>query len=162
MQCHTLIAGVGNIFLGDDGFGVEVARRISQMALPDGVRSADFGIRGIHLAYEILDGKYPTVILADAVARGGTPGDLYVIEPDLAAGDGINGQAADAHSMSPDAVIAMLRMLGAGPQRFLVVGCEPQTTDEEIGLSPAVTGAVDRAIERIFTLISPGGGKADA
>ena len=84
MRQRVLIAGIGNIFLGDDGFGVEVAKRLASEALPDWVRVADFGIRGLHLAYELLDTAYETTILVDATPRGGAPGTVYLIEPDLA------------------------------------------------------------------------------
>ena len=106
---RVLIAGVGNIFLGDDGFGVEVARRPGTRTLPEGVRVEDYGIRAVHLAYELLSG-YDGLILVDAVSRGEAPGTVSVIEPDLASGAGPG--AMDAHSMSPDTVFALMTSLG--------------------------------------------------
>ena len=145
---RTLIVGVGNIFLSDDAFGVAVARRLAGQALPPGVRVADFGIRSVHLAYEILDKKYDTVIIVDAMARGGSPGDLYLLEP---CDDQLNGcPSADAHTMNPDAVIGLLRKLGAIPKRLLVVGCEPLTLEEDMGLSEPVKQAVDKAVPLIL------------
>jgi hydrogenase maturation protease len=150
---RILIAGVGNIFLGDDGFGVEVANRLSSMALPEHVRVADFGIRGVHLAYELLERGYETTILVDAVPRGGEPGTVYLIEPDLdRLGDEGPG-LADAHGMDPRAVFALLKTLGGTPGRVLIVGCEPARTEEEMGLSAPAAAAVDEAIGMILGLL---------
>ncbi|HEX5432359.1 MAG TPA: hydrogenase maturation protease [Bryobacteraceae bacterium] len=148
---RMLIAGIGNIFLGDDGFGVEVARALSSRHLPGFVRAADFGIRGLHLAYELLDGGYSTVILVDAAPRGGPPGSIYLIEPDSnAPGD---AASADAHSMTPESVLALLKMLGGTPGRVLIVGCEPVSVEEGIGLSGPVSLAVEEAVRLLFELI---------
>jgi hydrogenase maturation protease len=145
----VLLAGIGNIFLGDDGFGVEVAMRLGRQAVPDGVQVADYGIRGVHLAYELLDG-YDTLVLVDAVPMGETPGTLAVIEPETPAapvgGDDV-APVIDAHSMSPGVVLGMLAGLGGSVDRVVVVGCEPATLDEGIGLSPAVAAAVEPAVE---------------
>ena len=150
---HTLIACVGNIFLGDDGFGVEVARRLVVQELPAGVRVADFGIRGVHLAYELADKNYETVILVDATPRGGEPGTVYLIEPDLdRLGEAASGQA-DAHGMDPQTVFALLENLGGRLGRLLIVGCEPAATEEEMGLSEPVSAAVDEAVKMIFELL---------
>ncbi len=148
---HTLVACVGNIFLGDDGFGVEVARRLAAGLLPEGVRVADFGIRGVHLAYELADKSYPTVILVDATPRGGEPGTVYLIEPDL---DRLGEPGpADAHGMDPQTVFALLKTLGGKPGRVLIVGCEPAATDDEIGLSEPVAAAVEEAVKLILELV---------
>ena len=147
---------MGNIFLGDDGFGVEVARRLAARALPEGVRVADFGIRGVHLAYELADKSYPTVILVDATPRGGEPGTVYLIEPDL---DCLGEQppgVADAHGMDPATVFGLLKTLGGKPGRVLIVGCEPATTDDEIGLSEPVAAAVEEAVKLILELVERG------
>ncbi len=121
MNARILVAGVGNIFLGDDGFGVEVARRLSRVSLPDGVTVADFGIRGVHLAYQLLD-DFELVVLVDAVSRGGVPGTLYVIEPEV---DGRSGESiADAHDMVLEQVFAQVQTLGGKLGRVLLVGCE--------------------------------------
>src|SRR6188768_1968294 len=101
MSQRTLVAGIGNIFLGDDGFGVEVTRRLSQEPIPDGVRVADFGIRGIHLAYELLDQQYETTVLVDATPRGGQPGTVYLIEPELESLGVGDPDLSDAHGMTP-------------------------------------------------------------
>lgn len=148
---RTLVAGVGNIFLGDDGFGVEAARLLDGGPLPEGVEVADIGIRGVHLAYRLLDG-YDTLVVLDATSRGGEPGTLYVIDAAAPAGRrSPEGAAPDGHHMSPDAVFALLDTLCAGtgavpPRRTWVVGCEPATVEEGIGLSPQVAAAVPEAV----------------
>ena len=147
-----LIAGVGNIFLGDDGFGPEVARRLSRETLPDWVRVSDFGIRGLHLAYELLDGDYDPTVLVDATPRGGEPGTVYLIEPDLSEAVTAAG-APDAHGMNPQAVFGLLRSLGGTPGRTLIVGCEPVDTEENIGLSEPVEAAVDEAVKLVLELV---------
>ncbi|MFC5955118.1 hydrogenase maturation protease [Streptomyces pratens] len=155
---RTLVAGVGNIFLGDDGFGVEVARRLTEQGCPAGVEVADIGIRGVHLAYQLLDG-YDTLVLLDATARGGEPGTLYLIDATEPAGrQPPDGVALDGHRMSPDAVLALLDTLCAGtgaapPRRTLVIGCEPATVEEGIGLSPRVAAAVPGAVRMVGELI---------
>jgi hydrogenase maturation protease len=159
MTGRLLIAGVGNIFLGDDGFGVEVARRLAAADLPDWAQAVDYGIRGMHLAYDLANG-YESAILVDATPRGGEPGTIYVIEPDLtgpvAAEDA--GQAENpifnAHGMQPDVVLGMLGMLDAGSRQVLVVGCEPASVDYGIGLSQPVADAVDEAVRVVHDLIS--------
>jgi hydrogenase maturation protease len=154
----VLVAGVGNVFLGDDGFGVEVARRLAGETLPGWVRVGDFGIRGVHLAYELLEG-YEAVILVDAAPRGEAPGTVYVIEPDLGAelagapGPAEPGVLVDAHGMEPDAVFGLLKVLGGDIPELLVVGCEPAEVTERMGLSPAVAGAVDEAVAVVRELI---------
>lgn len=145
---RVLVAGVGNVFLGDDGFGVEVVRRLSGRRLPDGVVVADYGIRGMHLAYDLLAAGYHTTVLVDAVSRGGTPGTLYLIEPDAEVAD----TTVNAHAMQPDAVLALLRQLGGAPGRVLVLGCESADLSEGIGLSPPVAAAVDGAARRVLAL----------
>jgi hydrogenase maturation protease len=151
-QRRILVAGVGNIFLGDDGFGVEVARRLALADLPEWVEVADFGIKGVHLAFELLDAEYETTVLVDATPRGGRPGTVYLIEPDLTAAPA--GISADGHGVSADAVFALLQSLGGRPGRVLVVGCEPARTEEEVGLSPPVEAAVDQAIGLIRELVA--------
>ncbi|MDQ3693541.1 MAG: hydrogenase maturation protease [Chloroflexota bacterium] len=158
MTPRLLVAGVGNIFLGDDGFGVAVAQRLLAETVPTSVRVADFGIRGVHLAYELLNG-YASFILIDATPRGGAPGTLYVIEPDLdgAAPVAFNeapSPAVDAHSLDPAAVFAMLKALGGEIERVLIVGCEPATVAEGIGLSEPVVRAVDEAVKVVRELIA--------
>jgi hydrogenase maturation protease len=149
---RILVAGIGNIFNMDDGFGVEVAHRLRDRTLPDGVKVEDFGIRGMHLAYEMRDGGYATTILVDASPRGQPPGTVYLIEPDLSAV--AEPEPADAHAMHPGAVIQMLSRLGGVPGHLLVVGCEPEAIDEGIGLSGPVARAVDEAVEMIVELVA--------
>jgi hydrogenase maturation protease len=151
MRGSVLVAGVGNIFLGDDGFGVEVARRLSAELLPANVRVADYGIRGIHLAYQLLDG-YDTLILVDAVSRGEPPGTLFVIEPDLT-GPASGDPLMDAHDLDPASVLRLVRHLGGRLDRVFVVGCEPQRTEECIGLSAPVERAVDEAARMVRKLV---------
>ena len=148
MSASVLVAGIGNVFLGDDGFGVEVARRLAAEPLPDGVVVADYGVRGLHLAYELLEKSYDTTILVDAAARGGAPGTVYLIEPDLDEPAG----APEAHAMNPHAVFAWLRSLGGSPGRVLVVGCEPARLEETMELSEPVARAVDDAVRLVLSV----------
>jgi hydrogenase maturation protease len=154
MSRSILVAGIGNIFLSDDGFGIEVANRLAAGPLPSGVRVADFGIRGVHLAYELLDG-YDGLILIDAMPMGESPGTVAVIEPDadadLAPGEEVS--VVDAHSMSPEVVLATLDRLGGSVPRVYVIGCQPASLDEDMGLSPPVAAAVDGAVELCRQLI---------
>jgi hydrogenase maturation protease len=156
MSDRVLVAGVGNIFLSDDGFGVEVATRLAKLDLPDWVTVADYGIRGMHLAYD-LAGGVDTAILVDAMPRGDEPGTVYVVEPAREAGTdaGQAGPAAffDGHGMQPDVVLGMLDTLGAEVRKVLVVGCEPASVDYGIGLSEPVTAAVDKAVQVVLDLI---------
>jgi len=155
---RILVAGIGNIFLGDDAFGVEVAWRLSRRALPDHVRVTDFGIRGMDLAYALIDG-YDAAILVDAAPRGGDPGTLYVIEPDSEDAEGGREPALiEAHGLNPMRVLDMARALGGRPKRVLVVGCEPATLGDEVegamGLSAPVEAAVDGAMAMVESLVS--------
>jgi hydrogenase maturation protease len=145
----VLVAGVGNVFLGDDGFGVEVARRLAQGPLPPGVEVADIGIRGIHLAYQLLDG-YDLLILIDAVARDGPPGTLFVIEPDART----LVPELDAHGVDPTSVLELGRTLGSSLPRTLLVGCVPLSTEERLGLSPPVEQAVEEAVRLVTRFIT--------
>src|SRR2546423_13212736 len=148
---RILVAGIGNIFLGDDGFGVEVAERLRHEPPIGDVDIADFGIRGIHLAYELADGRYDAAILVDAVARGGEPGTLYTMEPEV--DDDVGTDAADAHSLTPATVLAWLRRTGVNC-RVVVVGCEPASLDEAIALSPAVAGSIDGAVKLVREVVA--------
>jgi len=149
---NVLVAGVGNIFLGDDGFGVDVARRLSEVDLPAGVRVVDYGIRGMHLAYDLAGGDYDLTVLVDATSRGDAPGTVYVIELDP--GSAVdNPSVVDAHGMQPDVVLSLVRLLGADPGRVLLVGCEPETLDSGMGLSPVVSRAVDTAVATVVDLV---------
>lgn len=150
---RLLIAGIGNVFLSDDGFGVEVVRRLGTMSLGEDVDVVDFGIRGVHLAFELADGRYDAVILVDAVAKGGEPGTLYVIEPDMTIG-ALQSAVSDAHSLTPDAVLSWIRQIGATPLRLVVLGCEPDTTEESMELSTPVANSIDVAIQMVRALVS--------
>lgn len=162
MTQKMLVAGVGNIFFSDDAFGCEVVRRLAGETLPEGVTVADFGIKGIHLAYELLDG-YDTVIIVDAAPCGGKPGDLYLIEPKLeeieesplvqAASEG-ESALIDAHGLEPDAIFGMLKALGGNVGRALVVGVEPESVEDGIGLTDIVEAAVEPAVRRLVDIIS--------
>ncbi|WP_425470409.1 hydrogenase maturation protease [Streptomyces diacarni] len=153
-----LVAGIGNIFLRDDGFGVEVVQRLAKRALPPDVEAVDIGVRGVHLAYQVLDGC-AVLVLVDAVHRGGEPGTVHLIEvgtDDRVAPEGV--PVVDGHHMSPDTVLALLDTLSEGtggsrPRRVFVVGCEPATLEEGIGLSAPVAAAVDDACELVLRLL---------
>ena len=148
----TLVAGIGNIFFGDDAFGVEVASRLAGRELPDGVRLGEYGIRGIHLAYELLEG-YDTLVLIDAVPMGQPAGTVAVIEVDMddvvSAGD----VGIDAHTMSPASVLGTLGHIGGRVERVLVVGCQPESVEERIGLSAPVAAAVEVAVDEVVKVL---------
>jgi hydrogenase maturation protease len=152
---RILVAGVGNIFLGDDGFGVEVSRRLAQRSLPEGVRVVDFGIRGLDLTYALLDG-WDAAIFVDAAPRGGPPGTLYVLDPQA---DTSAPPAIEPHGMDPMKVLALAGTLGGTPPVLRVVGCEPASVgDFEMGLSPEVQGAIDPAVALVEDLVTKLGG----
>jgi hydrogenase maturation protease len=158
MTPAILVAGVGNIFLGDDAFGVEVARSLATRQLPRSVSVKDFGIRGFDLAYALLD-PWNTVILVDALPRGEAPGTLYLLEPNL---EGL-GRSASAgtemnpHSLDPVRVLNFAASMGTISARVLVVGCEPNDFGEELegrmGLSPPVQAAVEGAAKMVEELV---------
>ncbi|MFZ0706816.1 MAG: hydrogenase maturation protease [Candidatus Korobacteraceae bacterium] len=149
MKDHVLVAGVGNIFLGDDAFGVEVAQAMTARALPEQVVVRDFGIRSFDLAYALLD-DWIAVILVDAVSRNAAPGTLFVIEPDLRElAEATETAAFDGHSMDPVSVLRLAQTLGEIQPKVLVVGCEPADLGGEegrMGLSPEVEGAVGETV----------------
>jgi hydrogenase maturation protease len=152
---RILVAGIGNIFFGDDAFGCEVARQLLQRPVPDGVTIKDFGIRSYDLAYAIMDG-YDATILVDATSQGNAPGTIYLIEPDLKKLDELPDEAVNAHSMNPVRVLQLVRSLGGKSGWLRVVGCEPavlETEEGAMGLSEKVQAAVAPAIEMIETLI---------
>lgn len=152
-----LVACVGNIFRSDDGFGVEVAERLAGVELPSGTRVEDFGIRSVHLAYELMNG-YDVLVLVDTVSQEeGRPGSLFVIEPDLAAlsrqVSELPSGTVDPHDLPPGGVLALLPELGARVDRVLVVGCRPETLDDGIGLSPRVAAAVEPAVAMVLDVV---------
>ena len=132
MPRRVLVAGIGNVFLGDDAFGVEVVQQLDGRKLPEGVEVVDFGIRGMELAYALHE-DYDLVVFVDATMRGGEPGAVYLIEPEIEEGGAVS---LDAHGMDPVKVIGLSRALGASPTRTLVVGCEPQVIPGRRGGSP--------------------------
>ena len=151
---RILVAGIGNIFLGDDGWGVELAKRLAARSLPPGVDVVDYGIRGMDLAYDLLE-DWDAAVLLDAVPRGQAPGTLYVIEPDVEDGD----VAVEAHAMNPVSVLLLARSLGAPARRTLVVGCEPRTVpdlgagDPLVELSAPVRASLDAATDLVESLL---------
>ena len=157
---RMLVAGVGNIFLGDDGFGCEVIRAMGPRAGPDGVDVVDFGIRGVHLAYQLLDG-YDELVIVDAAPRGAEPGTVSLLEvapetvPDAApAVSDAQQPLVDAHGMEPGAILAMLGALGGHVQRVRLIACEPLSVDEGIGLSAPVQAAVPAAVSLLKSVMS--------
>ena len=156
MSKRVLVAGIGNVFLGDDGFGVEVVKRLAERELPEGVEVVDFGIRGMDLIYA-LQGGYEVVVFVDAVPRGEEPGTVYLLEPEI---EDDGEVVLDTHAMDPVRVIKFARTLGPTPARTFVVGCEPQTIisgeDYEemlMELSEPVLAAVDEAADLVASLV---------
>jgi hydrogenase maturation protease len=155
---RILIAGIGNVFLADDGFGVEVANRLVQQSFPSGVRVTDFGIRGFDLAYALMEG-YETTIFVDAYRGEGQPGTLFVVEPDSKDLDSAGMQQGfiEPHAMNPINVLRMAASMGGQLKRILVVGCVPATLGPEegqMGLSEPVAAAVDDAVKLIDSLVT--------
>jgi len=152
-----LIAGIGNIFLADDGFGVEVAGRLANQSFPPGVRVEDFGIRGFDLAYALMEG-YETTILVDAYPGEGQPGTLFVLEPNLEDLDSPMHQGfIEPHAMNPGSVLRMAKSMGGELKRVLVVGCVPATLGPEegqLGLSEAVASSINEAVNLIDSLVT--------
>ena len=152
---RILVAGIGNVFLGDDGFGVEVVRRLAARELPEGVRVMDLGVRGFDLTYALLDG-YDAAILVDATLRSGPPGTLYVIDPDRAGSPA--SEAIDTHAMTPARALSLVRMMGGEAPLLRLVGCEPASLGDEdapgIGLSPPVVAAIEPAVRLVEELVA--------
>jgi hydrogenase maturation protease len=151
---RVLVAGIGNVFLGDDGFGVEVVRRLDPARLPAGVDVADYGIRGVHLAFDLLDGRHDRLVLVDAVPLEEPPGTLAVLDVPLddpadGPADALRTPAVDGHGMTPPAVLELLRTLGGSLRRAVVVGCRPAVLAEGPALSPAVAATLDDAVRLV-------------
>ncbi len=155
MSADVLVAGVGNIFRGDDGFGTAVVAWLETHPRPewsDRVLVKDFGIRGVHLAYELLEG-YPDLVLVDTMHRDGEPGSLYVVEPDL--DDLATGTSmVDAHDLAPASVLALVPSLGGALGRVTVVGCEPVSVEDGLGLSDVVEGRVPGAGRLVHDVVA--------
>ena len=153
---RILIAGIGNIFLGDDAFGCEVARQLVRQSWPENVRVVDFGIRGFDLAYALLDGPDAT-ILVDATPRGEAPGTLYTIEPDLSEVDSLDSEAIpETHGMNPLKMLHLVKAMGGECKKIRLVGCDPATLGPEeglMGLREPVQAAVPEAVKVIESLI---------
>lgn len=150
MPARILVAGVGNIFLGDDGFGSEVLRDVAdRLAAAESVRVVDYGIGGMHLAFDLLD-EWDALVLVDAVPDRGSPGSVHVFEADHA---NDCAPALDAHGMDPGAVFASLRALGGTVPRTIVVGCEVVDVSDGIGLSAAVQAAVPEAVAAVESTV---------
>jgi hydrogenase maturation protease len=148
---RTLVAGVGNVFQRDDAFGVEVIRLLAGRPRPPGVKVADFGIRGVHLVYELLDGC-DLFVLVDAAQRGHAPGTVTVIEVESAGAASPSG-VMDAHGLAPDQVFAMLDLMGSRPGRSLVVACEPADVSAGMGLSDQVREALPHAVRAVEEIL---------
>jgi hydrogenase maturation protease len=152
---RILVAGIGNAFMKDDGFGAEVARRLELAELPPEAAVFDFGTGGLDLAYEVMRG-YDALILVDVSRQGGSPGTLYVMEADedeIEAGIE-DGQMINPHGMDPQTVLRFVKTLGAWPGKVIVIACEPAVVEEMgIGLSPEVAGAVDGAVELVLSTV---------
>ena len=145
----VMIAGVGNIFLSDDGFGSEVARRLERTPMPEGVRVKDYGISGVHLAFDLAEG-YDLLVLIDALPGDDEPGTINLMEVGL---DDIEGGVLDAHGMDPGSMLASLKTLGGAFPRTLLVGCQPATVEEGMGLSPEVEASVEVAASKVVELV---------
>jgi hydrogenase maturation protease len=150
----TLVVGIGDIFQGDDAFGSELARRLTEETLPAGVQVVDYGIRGMHLAYDLCNIAPDTTILLDALPRGDKPGTLYVLEIESGHVPGLEPSTVDPHGMAPVAMLALLKDLGGSAGRTLLVGCEPASTEEGMGLSPTVAAALDEAVGMVMDLLT--------
>jgi hydrogenase maturation protease len=149
---RILVAGIGNVFHSDDGFGSEVARRLARLPWPDGVRVVDYGIRGLHLAYDLLD-DWDALVLVDAVPDHGQVGAVAVlgIGPD----DVRDGAVLDAHGMDPATVLAALARLGGRlPPATVLVGCQVAETGDGMGLTPVVAAAVDDAVRAVRAVVT--------
>lgn len=155
MTPKILVAGIGNIFLGDDAFGVEVVHRLLERTLPEGVEVGDFGIQGFDLAYEMLE-NYDANILIDATPRGGVPGTLYVIDPEVNKWDSPKEVTLATHGLDPVQVLTMVKQFGGHLRNARIVGCEPESFGDDegaMGLSEPVAAAVPQAIWLVESLI---------
>jgi hydrogenase maturation protease len=161
MTGRTLVAGVGNVFLRDDAFGVEVVRLLAGHPVPDGVEIRDFGIRGVHLAYDLLDGC-DLFVLVDAAARGEPPGTVTVLEVEVPEPGSLTSPVIDAHSLAPDDIFALLASLGGRPGRSLVVACEPADVSAGMGLSEPVQEALPHAVRTVEEILASAAGEPAA
>ncbi|BBZ17209.1 hydrogenase maturation protease [Mycolicibacterium gadium] len=151
MTARILVAGIGNIFLGDDGFGPEVMRHVVGRDLGADVHPVDYGIRGMHLAYDLLE-EWHALVLVDALPDRGTPGTLHIFEADHETLSSTAG--LEAHSMDPAAVFATLRALGGTAPKTIVIGCEVENIEEGMGLSDPVAAAVPVAVAAVYDVLA--------
>jgi hydrogenase maturation protease len=152
----VLIACIGNIFLGDDGFGVEVARRLENRAFPEGVQVKDFGIRGFDLAFALMD-PWDQVVLVDAMEHGRAPGDVSIIQPDFSVIEPGGAVVVETHGMHPSNVLRMIKQMGVTPPPITLLACEPLDfggEEGQIGLSPVVEAAIQVALKVIDRLLA--------
>jgi hydrogenase maturation protease len=150
-----LVAAVGNLWLGDDGFAGEVAKRLRERGVPEDVAVADFGTGGLDLAYEVMRG-YDALVLVDVSRQRGEPGTLYVMEvdPDTIESSIEDGAMIDPHGMDPQTVLRFVKTTGGWPGKVVVVACEPEQVEEvSLGLSPRVEAAVDRAVDLVVETV---------
>jgi hydrogenase maturation protease len=153
MTGRTLVAGVGNVFLRDDAFGVEVVRLLGEQTRDDGVQIRDFGIRGVHLAYDLLDGC-DLFVLIDAAPRGAAPGTVSVVDIELPDPATLTDAVIDAHSLTPDSIFALLVSLGGRPGRSLLVACEPADVSAGMGLTDQVAQALPHAVRAVQEILA--------
>jgi hydrogenase maturation protease len=159
-DARILVAGLGNIFLGDDAFGVEVVRRLSQMNVPEHVRLMDVGVCSVHLAYELRERAYETVILIDVVSTGDPAGTISVLQPES---DGAAGpRVQEGHGVEPHEIAALVRQLGGKVPRMMIVACQPSRIGPDAGLSEPVAAAVDGAVQTVMRLLPSDVGAAPA
>ncbi len=155
MSKRILVAGIGNAWLGDDGFGGEVTKRLNERELPPEAAVFDFGTGGLELAYEVMRG-YDALVLVDISQQGGEPGTLYVMEvaEDSVPGQVEDGDAINPHAMDPESVLRFVKLMGGWPGKVVVVACEPGNVEEMgMGLGDAVGGVVDSAVELVLSQI---------
>lgn len=152
---RTLVAGVGNVFLGDDGFGPAVARELARRPAAEGVEIGDFGTGGVHLVYELLDGC-DLFVLVDAARRGYEPGTVTVVEVEAEPSDGQPVPGMDGHGLTPEEIFAMLAAMGGRPGRSLLVACEPADLEPRMELSDPVRAAVPHAVRAVEDIIRYG------
>ncbi len=153
---QILVAGVGNAWLSDDGFGGEVARRLEAREVPEGVTIYDAGSGGLELAYEVMRG-YHALVLVDVSKQGGEPGTLYVMEPDPDDVEGAleDGDRIDLHGMDPRTMLRFVKMVGGWPGKVVVVAVEPAEVEEiGLGLSPQIEAAVEGAIDLVMKTVA--------
>jgi hydrogenase maturation protease len=164
MTGRTLVAGVGNVFLSDDAFGVEVVRELAMTPRPPGVEICDYGIRGVHLVYDLLSGC-DLFVLVDASPRGDPPGTVTVLEAELPEGEALvlgSRPVIDGHSLTPDDILALLASLGGRPGRSLIVACEPADVSAGMGLSDPVRAAVPHAVRAVEEILAAATARPEA